>query len=53
MCLCCLLIYLFIWWDWSLNSGLQAYKAGALPLVHFAMVILEKAFPELIAWAGL
>jgi hypothetical protein len=22
----------FFWWDWSLHSGLQACKAGTLPL---------------------
>jgi hypothetical protein len=24
--------FLFFWWGWGLNSGLYAYKAGALPV---------------------
>jgi hypothetical protein len=38
------LIYFVYWWDSGLNSGLCAYKAGALLLeqhLHFAVVILE------------
>jgi hypothetical protein len=40
-------LYLFIWWDWSLNLVLCVYKkVGALPVeplpVHFVLVILEK-----------
>jgi hypothetical protein len=29
-----ILFFFFFWWDWSLNSGLLNYKAGALPLEH-------------------
>jgi hypothetical protein len=34
-------LFFFFWWYWSLNSGLCTYKTGTLPLVHFALVILE------------
>jgi hypothetical protein len=50
-------------WDWGLNSGLDACKAGAhkadtLPLEphfpdHFSLVILEMGCQELFAEAGL
>jgi hypothetical protein len=35
--------FFLCWWDWSLNSGFEACKAGALLLEshHFALVILE------------
>jgi hypothetical protein len=34
-------IYLFFWWDWGLNSGLHAYKEGALLLEpHLWSVLL-------------
>jgi hypothetical protein len=41
--------------DWGLNSGLCACKAGALPPVCFALVILEMVggSQELFAWSGL
>jgi hypothetical protein len=37
--------FLFLWWDWGLNSGLCACKAGVafephLPPVHLALIIL-------------
>jgi hypothetical protein len=38
-----LFIYLFIfWWDWVLNAGLHACKAGALPLEqqHLQSILL-------------
>jgi hypothetical protein len=44
---------LFFWWDWDLNLGLHACKAGALPLVHFALVILEMRSQELFALSNL
>jgi hypothetical protein len=37
-------------WDWGLNSGLWAYKAGALPLESHLQSIL---ICELFSWAGL
>jgi hypothetical protein len=30
----------FFWWDWSLNSGLSAYKAGVLSLKPYLQSIL-------------
>jgi hypothetical protein len=36
--------FFFFWWDYGLNSGLHAYKAGAIPLepqLQFALVILD------------
>jgi hypothetical protein len=34
--------FLFVfWWDWSLNSELHTYKAGALPLEpHLQFILL-------------
>jgi hypothetical protein len=33
--------FFFFWWDWSLNSGICAWKAGALPLEpHFQSILL-------------
>jgi hypothetical protein len=35
------ILFLFVWWDWDLNSGLHPCKAGAVPLeLHCQSIFL-------------
>jgi hypothetical protein len=38
------LVNLFFWWEWDLNTGLWACKAGAIPLEPYLQSILPCLF---------
>jgi hypothetical protein len=44
---------MFIWWDWNLNSDLQACKSKLVPHLYFALVILEMGSVKLFAQVAL
>jgi hypothetical protein len=43
-------VFFFFWWEWGLNSGIHACKAGALPLKSHIQFILLRLFWR---WGGL
>jgi hypothetical protein len=49
-----IIMIIYFWWEASL-IGLHIHKAdtlSAIPLVHFAVVILEMGSPKLFPWTS-